>query len=147
MTEQFLYETLIKNHSPFIKTVIPNTIAKLLAIRNPADGYYVCNRGLKLMKGKSFAVINELLKKHKEKLFREYKIKAIGIFGSFVRSEQRRRSDIDILVEFEKLPDLLKFIEIECRLEKILRRKVDLVEKTGLKPALKDIILQEVVYI
>lgn len=102
---------------------------------------------MKLRKGKSFAVVFDLLKKHKEKLFREYKMKSIGIFGSFVRSEQKGRSDIDILVEFEEVPDLLKFIEIESRLEKILRRKVDLVRKEGIREELKDIILQEVVYI
>ncbi len=100
-----------------------------------------------MKEGRSFEVIKEILEKHKEKLFKEYQIKNIGFFGSFVRGEQRRRSDIDILVEFEKLPDLLKFIEIEMRLQKILRKKVDLVERTGLRPRLKDIILNEVVYI
>lgn len=100
-----------------------------------------------MKEGRSFEVIKDILEKHKEKLFKEYQIKNIGFFGSFVRGEQRRRSDIDILVEFEKLPDLLKFIEIEMRLQKILRKKVDLVERTGLRPRLKDIILNEVVYI
>ena len=80
---------------------------------------------------------------------RKYRINEIGIFGSIVRGEQKKRSDIDILVEFdeENIPGLLKFIEMERYLEKILRKKVDLVRKGGIRPELRDIILKEVVYI
>ena len=96
---------------------------------------------------KSLEEINSILKEHKQELYKKYKVKEIGIFGSFVRGEQKNRSDIDILVEFEVVPDLLKFIEIERYLERLLRKKVDLVEKTALRPRLKEIILKEVVYI
>ena len=95
----------------------------------------------------SIREINEVLRKHKEELYKKYKVKEIGIFGSFIRGEQRKRSDIDILVEFEEVPDLLKFIEIERYLTRILKKKVDLVRKEGIRPELKDIILEEVVYI
>ncbi|OGL41416.1 MAG: nucleotidyltransferase [Candidatus Schekmanbacteria bacterium RIFCSPHIGHO2_02_FULL_38_11] len=95
----------------------------------------------------SIKEINEVLRKHKEELYKKYKVKEIGIFGSFIRGEQRKRSDIDILVEFEEVPDLLKFIEIERYLTRILKKKVDLVRKEGIRPELKDIILEEVVYI
>ena len=88
-----------------------------------------------------------MLKEHKRELQGKYKIKGIGIFGSFVRGQEKKRSDVDILVEFEVAPDLLKFIELESYLSQILSRKVDLVEKTSLKPRLKEIILKEVVYI
>ncbi len=99
------------------------------------------------IKTKSLEEINSILKGHKEELYKKYKVKEIGIFGSFVRGEQKKRSDIDILVEFEVLPDLLKFIEMEGYLERLLKKKVDLVEKTGIRPRLKEIILKEVVYI
>ncbi|MGH7799465.1 MAG: nucleotidyltransferase family protein [Thermodesulfobacteriota bacterium] len=99
------------------------------------------------IKTKSLEEINSILKEHKEEFYKKYNVKEIGIFGSFVRGEQKNRSDIDILVEFEVLPDLLKFIEMERYLEKLLRKKVDLVEKTALRPQLKEIILKEVVYI
>ena len=95
----------------------------------------------------SIKEINEVLRKHKEELYKKYKVKEIGIFGSIIRGEQRKRSDIDILVEFEEVPDLLKFIEIERYLTRILKKKVDLVRKEGIRPELKDIILEEVVYI
>lgn len=93
--------------------------------------------------------IRAILKEYKEEVSRKYRINEIGIFGSVVRGEQKKRSDIDILVEFdeENIPGLLKFIEMERYLEKILRKKVDLVRKGGIRPELRDIILKEVVYI
>ena len=96
---------------------------------------------------KTLEEIKNTLKRHKEEVIREYKVKEIGIFGSIVRGEQKKRSDIDILVEYDELPDLLKLIELERRLQRILRKKVDLVERHGIRPELKDRILKEVVYI
>ena len=91
--------------------------------------------------------IEEILREHKKDLAEKYKVKEIGLFGSYVRGRQGKRSDVDILVEFEEVPDLFKFIELERHLERLLKKKVDLVEKTGLRPRLKDIILNEVVYV
>jgi len=96
---------------------------------------------------KQIEEIKAILAKNKSKLFKEYKIKEIGIFGSCVRGEQKRGSDVDILVEFDEVPDLLKFIEIESRLEDILGVKVDLVRKSAIREELKEIILDEVVLI
>lgn len=99
---------------------------------------------------KSLQEINEILRLHKDELKEKYKIKEIGIFGSYVRGEQKKRgSDIDIIVEFEEedVPGLLKFIEIERYLERLLRKKVDLVRKEAIRPELKDLILKEVAYI
>lgn len=93
--------------------------------------------------------IKEILKEHKEEVSRKYKVSEIGIFGSFVRGEQKKRSDLDILVEFdeENIPSLLKLIEMERYLQRLLRKKVDLVMKSGIRPELKDIILKEVIYV
>ena len=93
--------------------------------------------------------IRGILKEHKEEVSWKYRVSEIGIFGSFVRGEQKKRSDIDILVEFDQrnIPGLLKFIEMERYLEKILRKKVDLVRKGGIRPELRKIILKEVIYI
>lgn len=98
---------------------------------------------------KSIEEVKEILKEHKEEVSRKYKVSEIGIFGSFVRGEQRKKSDIDILVEFDErnIPGLIKFIEMERYLEKLLRKKVDLVRKGGIRPELRKIILKEVVYI
>jgi predicted nucleotidyltransferase len=79
----------------------------------------------------------------------KYKVKEIGIFGSYVRGEQTEKSDVDILVEFEggaKI-GLLKFVNMENYLSDILGLKVDLVMKSALKPRIGKQILQEVSYL
>ena len=96
---------------------------------------------------KSVEEVKAILKEHRDEVVRKYRVSEIGIFGSFVRGEQKKRSDIDILVDFSEIPDLLKFIELERYLQRLLRKKVDLVDKQGIRPQLKDIILKEVVYI
>lgn len=98
----------------------------------------------------SLREINKILKERKEELKEKYKIREIGVFGSYVRGEQKKRgSDVDILVEFndEDIPDLLKFIEMEMYLKKLLKKKVDLVRKGGIRPELKNIVLNEVIYL
>ncbi len=91
--------------------------------------------------------VKSILKEHKEEIKQKYKIKEIGIFGSFTRDEQTKRSDIDILVKFEEIPDLLKFIEIERYISRILRKKVDLVRKESIRKELKREILDEAVFL
>ncbi len=95
---------------------------------------------------KTLEEVKKILESHKAELREQYKVKEIGVFGSFVRGEQKKRSDIDILVEYYEIPDLLKFIELERHLQRLLRKKVDLIEKKGIRPELKDRILKEVVY-
>ena len=94
---------------------------------------------------KTLDEIQKILRQQKDFLRKKYKIKEIGIFGSYVRGEQRYTSDVDILVEFEEIPSLLKFVKLENYLSEVLGVKVDLVEKKALKPRIGKHILQEVV--
>ena len=101
------------------------------------------------MKGKNtLTEITDILKKYEKELSRRYGIDRIGIFGSYIRNEDREESDLDILVEFEQDADigLLKFVEIENYLSDLLGVRVDLVEKSALKPRIGRHILKEVVY-
>lgn len=91
--------------------------------------------------------IKKVLAKHKVTIEREYKVKTIGVFGSYVRGEQRKKSDIDILVEFKRTPDFFEFLRLEEYLAEILGAKVDLVTKNALKPYIGKVILEEVVYL
>lgn len=84
---------------------------------------------------------------HAPEMRNAYKVKRLGIFGSTARGTARRTSDVDVLVEFSKTPGLFKFVELEERLAQLLRRRVDLVTKDSLKPALKVAILKDVVYV
>ncbi len=94
---------------------------------------------------KTLDEILKILEQQRDFIRDKYKVKEIGIFGSYVRGEAKKTSDVDILVEFEKTPSLLKFIELENYLSDTLGVKVDLVEKKGLKPRIGKYILQEVV--
>jgi len=88
-----------------------------------------------------------ILQEHKDEVVRKYRVSEIGIFGSFVRGEQKKRSDIDILVEYDEVPDLFEFINLERYLRRLLKKKIDLVRKEAIRPEIKDRILREVVYI
>jgi hypothetical protein len=67
------------------------------------------------------------------------------LFGSYVRHEESKNSDLDILVTFTKPPSLFKLIRLENHLSDLLGVKVDLVMKDSLKPAIGRNILREVV--
>jgi len=97
---------------------------------------------------KKIEEIKAKLKEHKEELREKFKVKEIGVFGSYVRGEQKKRgSDIDILVEFKEPVSLLKFMDLEEYLSKLLGLKVDLISKKALKPKIGEHILKEVVYV
>ncbi len=88
-----------------------------------------------------------ILRQHFPELSKEYKISYLGIFGSYVRGEQKEDSDLDVLVEFSKIPDLFEFIGLEQELSDMLGVKVDLVMKNALKPTIGERILEEVVQV
>jgi hypothetical protein len=90
--------------------------------------------------------IKELLGEHKKILSENFKVKEIGLFGSYVRGDQRAASDLDLLVEFEETISLLKFVALERYLSELLGVKVDLVMKSALRPRIGQRILNEVVY-
>ena len=96
---------------------------------------------------KNLENIKEVLGKNKKNLSQKFKVKELAIFGSFVRGEQKRNSDVDILVEFFKPVDFFSFLDLEEYLSKLLGSKVDLVSKKALKPRIGKFILQEMVAI
>lgn len=91
--------------------------------------------------------IKSILRHHREELRHQYRVREIGLFGSFVRGQQNSRSDIDILVELEEPVSLLGLVRIENHLCDILGIKVDLVPEKDIRPELKEKILKEVVYL
>lgn len=77
----------------------------------------------------------------------KYNVKTIGVFGSVSRGEEKKSSDVDILVEFSEPVGFFKFIELEEFLGELIGKKVDLVTKKALKPTIGREILKEVVYV
>ena len=94
---------------------------------------------------KKIDVIIEKLRKNKPAVEKKYGVKNLEVFGSYIRGEQKKGSDLDILVEFHRTIDLFKYIELENFLSKKIGVKVDLVMKDTLKPRIKDSILKEAV--
>ena len=89
--------------------------------------------------------IKSTLKKHKAELEDRFKVKQIGVFGSYAREEEANTSDIDILVDLYE-PIGWEIIDLKEFLESILGIEVDLVTMKALKPELSDTILKEAVY-
>ena len=85
------------------------------------------------------------LRENKLVLEEKYNVKTLGVFGSYVRGEQKEGSDLDILVEFQEPVGLFKFMELEEFLGKNTGVKVDLVSKKALKPRIGKYILDEVI--
>lgn len=75
-----------------------------------------------------------ILREHFPELQEQYKVSWLGVFGSYVRNEQRKRSDLDVLIEFSETPSLIDLVELQYYLSKLLRVKVDLVMKDALRP-------------
>lgn len=96
---------------------------------------------------KELKEIEEILKSHKSYLAERFKVKEIGIFGSRVRGEDRKKSDLDILVEFYEVINLLDFVALERELSELIGEKVDLVMKSALKPRIGRNILRDVMYL
>ena len=89
--------------------------------------------------------IKNIISSVQNRLKSVYHVKTLALFGSYARGEQKSRSDIDILVDFDVTPDLLTFIELEEFLSEKLKKSVDLVPLRKLKKSLRREILDEAI--
>ncbi len=97
---------------------------------------------------KTYQDIHATLAKRKPEIQARFHVREIGIFGSFARGEQTRRSDVDILVDFE--PEHITFdnhVNLQLYLERLFRRKVDVVRLGAVRKELQPFILREVLYV
>lgn len=76
--------------------------------------------------------ILSILKEHKQELFTNYPIKSLALFGSYSRGDFKKNSDVDIMVEMAE-PSFEAFCNLSYKLKKILKKKVDLVSRNGVK--------------
>lgn len=83
------------------------------------------------------------IKKIAAPFFKNYGVKRAAVFGSTVRGDAKKNSDIDILIEFKNKKSLLDLVGLELDLAKQYGRKVDLVTFASLHPLLRDRILKE----
>lgn len=87
----------------------------------------------------------ECISAHRPELARAG-VRRLGVYGSVARGEAGPDSDVDVLVEFERLPDLYEFAALRDRLDEILGRPVDLTTLQALKPRLRPRALRDVRY-
>src|SRR5512136_1967304 len=83
-----------------------------------------------------------LLKEHRD-ILRKYKVKRIGLFGSYVRGEQKRQSDIDFLVEFEE-PTFDNFMDLAFYFEGLFGKRIELITNGSLSPYIRPYVETEV---
>ncbi|MEO6759201.1 MAG: nucleotidyltransferase family protein [Saprospiraceae bacterium] len=83
----------------------------------------------------------------KPELHQRFGVSEIGVFGSFVRGEERAGSDIDVLVDFDRQVDLFDIMELQWYLEEIFRYKVDVAPRDSLRKYIGQQILSEVEYL
>lgn len=94
---------------------------------------------------KSRADIFSLLESNRSRL-KDFGVREIGVFGSVIRGEQGDTSDVDVLVDLEK-HTFNSYMGLLFFLEELFERKVDLVMKDAIKPAIRENILSETVYV
>ena len=76
-------------------------------------------------------------------ILKKYKVTKAGIFGSYARGEQTKKSDIDILIEIDDGADLFELIRLKTAIQTSLKKKVDLIEYSGIKKQLRERILND----
>ena len=94
---------------------------------------------------KTLEEIKEVIGQHRDVLADKYGIAVLAIFGSYVRDEQKKESDIDLLVEILRPISLLELAGAEIYLTEVLKAKVDLVPKRSVREELRETILREAV--
>jgi len=101
----------------------------------------------KQAKGPELEEIITILQQRAPELREQYRLKSLGLFGSYVRAEQSKRSDLDVLVDFHEAPSLLELSALQRHLSDLVGVQVDLVLERTLKPAIGEIILAEAIYL
>ena len=88
---------------------------------------------------KAVNILKELVKQ------RGMDVDKIVVFGSYARGEQKKTSDVDVLVKFRPNATLFDLVGAGNFLEEKLKIKVDIVSEGGIRQELKDTILKEVI--
>lgn len=93
-------------------------------------------------------MLNPQLQQQLISLLAPYKPERVGVFGSYARGENKRDSDLDVLIKFKDSIGLLELVQIEQELSDKLGIKVDLVTEGSLKhPRLRKYIQKDLIKI
>jgi hypothetical protein len=92
---------------------------------------------------KTLDEIRTIIRQHRDILAEKYGVAVVGVFGSYVRGEQKGQSDIDLLVDILHPISLLELVGAEIYLSEVLSAKVDLVPKRDVREELRETIFAE----
>ncbi|MEC9491647.1 nucleotidyltransferase family protein [Flexistipes sp.] len=91
--------------------------------------------------------ILQYLREHKKELYEKYGVRKIGLFGSYARNENKKSSDIDIVVELESDNKFRSFFELKYYLEESLDMEVDLGIESAVKKEVRNQINRDIIYV
>jgi len=91
--------------------------------------------------------ILDFLRAHEHEMREKFGLIKIGLFGSYVRGEQREDSDIDLVVEIESSNKFRSFFGLKAYLEDALQKNIDLGIESSLKPIVHQYIKKEIEYV
>ena len=113
----------------------------------PTTKRNINHRSKTVTRNPDLARAKRILRQHLPELRERYSVKWLGIFGSYVHGAQKKRRDLDVLIEFEQTPTLLEFVHLKRHPSDLVGIPVDLVLRKTLKPNIGRYILAEVVRI
>ena len=91
--------------------------------------------------------IKELIERHRPELKRQFHVIRIGVFGSYARGDQKKGSDVDFLVSFDKTINYFELAGLKICIEEITGLKSDVVPSHNLRPEFSENVYKEVIYI
>ncbi|HIK30565.1 MAG TPA: nucleotidyltransferase family protein [Oscillatoriales cyanobacterium M59_W2019_021] len=94
---------------------------------------------------KSLEEIQHLLQAHRELLQARFRVSEMSIFGSYARGQQTPSSDLDLLIDYDRPPTLWMLAQLRDYLSEMLEMRVDVVTQKGLKPRIRERVLEEAV--
>lgn len=89
--------------------------------------------------------IRNLIKENEQFLKKKYFVNRFFLFGSYAKGQQTPKSDIDLLVDFNKTIDMFALVDLQEYLKNLFGKKIDLGTKNGLKKVIKNSILNEAI--
>lgn len=95
----------------------------------------------------SLEEIKEIILEKKPELKRRFHVEKIGVFGSYARGDQKKRSDIDFLVTFDKDISLFERADLYIYLQELMGRKVDVIPGRNLRHELRDYVSRDLISI
>ena len=95
----------------------------------------------------SIEEIRELIERHRPELKRQFHVERIGVFGSYARGDQKKRSDVDFLVTFDETISLFTLSGLYIYLQEQMGRNIDVVPFNSLRPELRKYVLKDLIYL